>query len=162
MRQGSLQRFFGLLLIVFLFVVGIFAQGANTAQPKTQEVFVVEETPVIVKHLPDWKNVYQRAVYISNTNDLRQALGDRPVFELISFEGGTEAVTANYDAGKLLIVEYTTPQFSIDADERIKQRLTENPPTPPIYFRRIGNYEVFVFDAPDETAANALIDQVKY
>lgn len=162
MGQGSLQRIFGLLLIVSLFSISNFAQQTNSPQPKAQEVFVVEETPVIVKHLPDWKNAQNRAVYISNTNDLRRALGERPIFDLISFEGGTEAVSANYDAGKLLIVEYTTPQFSIDADDKIKQRLTENPPTPPIYFRRVGNYEVFVFDAGDETAANALIDQVKY
>jgi hypothetical protein len=29
-------------------------------------------------------------------------------------------------------------------------------------YRRIGNYNVFVFDAADPTSANALLDQVKY
>mgnify|MGYP007022285122 CR=1 FL=1 len=37
-----------------------------------------------------------------------------------------------------------------------------NPPAAPVYFRRVGNYEVFVFDAGSEAAANELIDQVKY
>jgi hypothetical protein len=165
MNQGSLQKILG-LLIVFLFSIGAFAQQTSPAQPKTQEVFVVEEEPVIIKHLPDWKTARNRAVYISNSSELRQALGERPIFDLISFEGGTEAVTANYDAGKLLIVEYTTPQFSIDADNKIRERLTADGPAAaaggPIYFRRVGNYEVFVFDASDEAAANALIDQVKY
>ena len=34
-------------------------------------------------------------------------------------------------------------------------------PTPTAY-RRVGNYSVFVFNAPDEKTANALVDQVKY
>ena len=32
----------------------------------------------------------------------------------------------------------------------------------PSAYRRVGNYAVFVFDAPSEQAANQLIDQVKY
>jgi hypothetical protein len=32
----------------------------------------------------------------------------------------------------------------------------------PSAYRRVGNYSVFVFNAPDEQAANQLIDQVKY
>ena len=94
--------------------------------------------------------------YIDNRTDLAKALGERSVLELISFEGGTEAVTADYDEGKLLIVEYSTPQFSIDADNRIKQFLTENPQDPPVYSRRVGNYEVFVFDAASESKADSL------
>ena len=32
----------------------------------------------------------------------------------------------------------------------------------PTAYRRVGNYAVFVFDAPNPEAANRLIDQVKY
>ena len=32
----------------------------------------------------------------------------------------------------------------------------------PTAYRRVGNYAVFVFDAPGAEAANQLIDQVKY
>ena len=32
----------------------------------------------------------------------------------------------------------------------------------PTAYRRVGNYAVFVFDAPSQEAANRLIDQVKY
>lgn len=162
MRQGNLLKISGLLLIIFIFVTGVFAQSKN--QP--QEVFVVEDTnlrtPALVQHLPDWKNVQPQTVYIRSSDDLRNALGERPIFSLIKFEGGIEAATANYDAGRLLIVEYPTPQFSIDADNQFKQFYAENPPAPPVYFRRVGNYEVFVFDAADESAANELIDSVKY
>jgi hypothetical protein len=62
-----------------------------------------------------------QGVYIRSQNDLRRALGDQPVFDLITFEGGNEAATANYEDGKLLIVEFSTPQFSIDTDNRVKQ-----------------------------------------
>jgi hypothetical protein len=64
-----------------------------------------------------------------------------------------------------VIVEFTTPQFSIDCDQRIWTKISElksqNQPTP-IAYRRVGNYSVFVFNAPDEKTANALVDQVRY
>src|SRR6185369_9999539 len=60
---------------------------------------------------------------------------------------------------------FTTPQLSIDNDSRIWTRIAElksqGLPTPTAY-RRVGNYSVFVFNAPDEKSANELIDQVKY
>ena len=160
MRRIIFFKFFA-AVAVFLFSTVIFAQPANLPQPKNSTASD-ESSPVIIKHLPDWENAQNRAVYVTNSVNLQKALGARPLLDLVSFVGGTEAVTANYDAGKLLIVEYMTPQFSIDADQQFQQRLTENPPNPPVYLRRVGNYEVFVFEATDEDAANALIDQVKY
>lgn len=156
----SLVRLLVLTLAFFVGIESIFAQNGTT--PAVTEITVVEEIPPIIQHLPDWKNVQESAVYISNKSELQNALGARPVFDLIPFEGGTEAVTANYNAGKLLIVEYPTPQFSIEADNRVKQFFETNQPTPPVYFKRVGNYEVFVFDAEDEDDANELIGQVKY
>jgi hypothetical protein len=146
------------LALSFLLTIS-FGVGAQTT---AQEVSETDGVPVIIKHLPEWESVQTKAALIKNAGDLRNALGERPVFDLIDFEGGTEAVTAPYEAGKLLIVEYNTPQGSIETDEKVKQRLTETEPNPPVYYRRVGNYNVFVFDATDETAANALLDQVKY
>lgn len=145
-------------IFAFLFVLsfGVFAQN------QSQEVSEDDGIPVIIKNLPEWENVRDKAVLIKSQNELRGALGERPVFDLIDFAGGTEAVTAPYEAGKLLIVEYNTPQFSIDTDNQVKQRLAEIGQNPPIFYRRIGNYNVFVFDATDEEAANALLGQVKY
>jgi hypothetical protein len=64
-----------------------------------------------------------------------------------------------------VIVEFTTPQFSVENDSRIWTRIAElksrGEPTP-IAYRRVGNYSVFVFNAPDEKSANALIEQEKY
>lgn len=153
-----MSRLVFVLSFLLTFSSGVFAQS----QPQAQEISEADGVPVIIKHLPEWETVRDKAALIKSADDLRRAFGERPVFDLIDFEGGTEAVTAPYEAGKLLIVEYNTPQGSIDTDEKVKQRLTETAPNPPIYYRRVGNYNVFVFDATDEAAANALIDQIKY
>lgn len=156
MRKLWFTKFFSALFVLFLTVGGAFAQF------KSQEVSDEDGVPVLIKNLPDWENARNRATLTNKTDDLRAALGERPVLELIDFAGGTEAVTAPYDAGKLLIVEYTNPQSSVEADNLFKQRLAEKPSNPPTVYRRIGNYNAFVFDAKDETAANALLDQVRY
>lgn len=162
------MRKFRFLVVLTLFcvyllpVLSVFAQENAAPQNKSQEYTEKDGIPVLTQHLPDYENVGNRAKYILNAEDLHNALGARTVFEAIDFTGGTEAVTAEYPQGKLLIVEYTTPQFSVEADTRIKQKLAETVQNPPIFYRRIGNYNAFVFDGNDETGANALLDQIKY
>ncbi|MDQ1611578.1 MAG: hypothetical protein QOG00_1509 [Pyrinomonadaceae bacterium] len=124
------------------------------------------EIPVLVKHLPDWETAQTEAAYAVSYDQLQQIAGNRPALDAVSFEGGTEAVAALYkQAGHLVIVEYATPQLASDADARINARVAqlrgEGKPVPSAY-RRVGNYAVFVFDAPDEATAAALIDKVKY
>lgn len=155
MRKCRLISFICFLLALNF---SIFAQSSF----RSQEVSEEDGVPVLIKHLPDWENARNRATFTNNVEDLKKALGTRTVFDLIDFTGGTEAVTAPYDAGKLLIVEYVTPQASIEADNLFKQKLAENPTNPPTFYRRIGNYNAFVFDAKDEVSANALLDQIKY
>jgi hypothetical protein len=124
-----------------------------------------DEIPVLVEHLPDFQSAQQHAVYAVNIDTLRENVTNQPVLDVVSFDGGTEAVTANYGQSQLVIVEFTTPQFSIDNDQRIWTRIAElkakGEPGPTAY-RRVGNYSVFVFNAPDEKTANALVEQVKY
>lgn len=156
MRNLKFAKVLSLVCVLFLAALG------TSAQFKSQEVSDEDGVAVLVKHLPDWENARNRAVHTNNVNDLRAALGARSVFDVIDFAGGTEAVTAPYDAGKLLIIEYTTPQASIEADNLFKQKLAEMPTTPPVLYRRTGNYSVFVFDATDAAAGNALLEQVKY
>ena len=162
MRNVWIVKLLYSICSILLLTGGFYAQTNPAAQIKTQEVSDDEGIPVLTKHLPDWENTLNRAAYILNQNDLQNALGARPVFDLIEFESGTEAVTALYPEGKLLLIEYSTPQSSIDADEKIDQRLAEIGQNQSIVYRRIGNYNVFVFDATDQTAANALLDQIKY
>lgn len=137
-----------------------FARTYASALPDAEN-----EIPVLVKHLPDWETAQERALYAISLPALQEAAGQQPIFEVINFNEGAEAVTADYNASRLVIVEYTTPQIAADADARITARLQElraqGQPAPSAY-RRVGNYSVFVFNAPDEAAAGQLVDQVKY
>jgi hypothetical protein len=145
------------------------------------------DIPVLVKHLPDWQNASHLANYFVSLGGLEEAIHlpinqpialdinkevkqplralPQPVFGALNFDGGTEAVADNYGQSQLVIVEFTTPQFASDNDRRITAKIQElknqGQPTPTGY-RRVGNYSVFVFNAPDEKTANQLIDQVKY
>jgi hypothetical protein len=123
------------------------------------------EIPVLIKHLPEWETAQERAVFAVSLTALQAAAGGRPILDAVSFDGGAEAVTAIYGPSRLVIVENTTPQLATTNDQRITSRLKElrdgGQPVPTAY-RRVGNYSVFVFDAPDEATAAKLIDSVKY
>jgi hypothetical protein len=153
------------LFLTFAFLLScgaIFAQEKTSAQMKSQEISEDDGLPVLLKHLPEWETARNRALYANNIDDLRQALGTRPIFDSIDFVPGTEAVTAPYNQGKLLIIEFATPQGSVETDAKVNQFLATPGQIAPFVYRRIGNYNAFVFDVQDEAAANALLDQVKY
>jgi len=153
--------------------VRVTNERANDSQPAVALARLLAATfdkgeddiPVLVKHLPSWQAYQQNAVYAVNIGPLRDAINNQAILNEISFDGGTEAVTANYGQSQLVIVEFTTPQFAGDNDRRIVAKIqelkTQNQAVPTAY-RRVGNYSVFVFNAPDEKTANQLIDQVKY
>ena len=145
--------------MLLLFQAFAWAQPANA--PRSQELSEDDGLPVLVKHLPDWQDVRSSTVFTTDKSELQRALGNRPVLERIEFGGGTEAVTASYPAGRLVIVEYPSPQGSVDADNKIHSFLAVTPALGTEY-RRVGNYNVFVFDAKDPQAAVSLIEQVKY
>ncbi|MET0623020.1 MAG: DUF6599 family protein [Pyrinomonadaceae bacterium] len=120
--------------------------------------------PVLVAHLPDWEKTYDRAAYAVTLPALQTAAGRRPVLDAVALEGGAEAVAANYGEALLVVVEFTTPQHAFDADAAVNQRIAElkaaGQPVPSSY-KRVGNYAVFVFDAPD-AAAEKLAAGVKW
>ncbi len=148
-------------LILILTLATLYAGGEIYAQSrpvKVQEISEADGVPVLIKHLPDWENVRNSAVLAHSVDDLRKALGERPVYDLIDFTGGTEAAVATYPQGKLLIVEFPSPALSAELDAKLQERLAGQP----VQYRRIGNYNAFVFDAPDEAAASGLLDRVKY
>lgn len=123
------------------------------------------DIPVLVKHLPAWQAVSQSAQYTLGVDTLHREFGTNSVFDAVSLDGGAEAVVANYDKQRLVLIEFNTPQLATENNARITSRIQElrnqGQPVPSAY-RRVGNYAVFVFDAPNEVAANQLIDQVKY
>jgi hypothetical protein len=123
------------------------------------------DIPVLVKHLPNWERAQGGAMYAVTSEGLLLSVPNQPILKEVSFEGGTEAVASSYGQSQLVIVEFTTPQFSIENDLRIWTKIAElksQGQPGPIAYRRVGNYSVFVFNAPDEKTANALVDQVRY
>jgi hypothetical protein len=157
-----IKAFIFVMLVALAASIGISAQNADRSTAKSLEVSDVDGLPVLIKHLPDAESVQAQAQFIKNPEQLTAVFGDRPVLKAIDFSGGTEAVEAPYGAGRLLIVEYTNPQSSIDADQKILQTIAQGGEGAPTAYRRIGNYNVFVFDGTDDAAAAELLDQVKY
>jgi uncharacterized protein YneF (UPF0154 family) len=155
-------------------LIDIFSSGARTDK-ETLVSFarllteipegVAGEVPVLVQHLPDFERVSETTSYAVSLPALQSATGSRSALDALSFDGGAEAVTATYGDTRLVIVEFTTPQYAADNDARVIQRIAQlradGMPTPSAY-KRIGNYSVFVFDAPDEVAARNLLGGVKY
>ena len=74
---------------------------------------------------------------------------------------GAEAVTANYPAGRLLLIEHHTPQFASSNDAAINAKLAETGDKSVVY-KRIGNYNALVLDVTDAAGAEALLGQIKY
>ena len=123
------------------------------------------DIPVLVKHLPDWENAQERAIYATTLDKLKASAGNQPILDVVSFGGGAEAVTATYGPARLVILENTTPQLATDNDTRIQGRLRElreQGQSVPVAYQRVGNYSVFVFDAPDEQTAAQLIKGISY
>lgn len=123
------------------------------------------DIPVLVKHLPEWEQAKERALYATSPESLKSATGNEPVLDAVSFEGGAEAVTATYGQARLVIIENTTPQLATSNDARIQGRikeLGEQRQRVPSAYQRVGNYSVFVFDAPDEQTAAQLIKGISY
>ena len=154
-------KIFLILSAVYVLSLPCSAQSNSSIPYKSQEVSEKDGIPVLIKHLPNWEVVRGQTTFSTDVGSLKAALGERSVLDLIDFAGGTEAVTAPYPAGELLIIEYTSPQASIEADGRFTDALI-SAGDHSIVYRRIGNYNAFVFDATDVDAANNLLDQVKY
>jgi len=123
------------------------------------------DIPVLIKHLPNPDEAQKNAVYFNSFSTLTSIAPQQPVLTAVQGDGNADAALATIGSSKVLIVEFNTPQLATDNDQRITARIHElwklGQPAPTAY-RRVGNYSVFVFDAPDAQTANQLIDQVKY
>ena len=151
------------VVLVFLAVVASGGSVSVAQQPaaKSQEISEEDGQPILLKHLPDPEPVSPGAAFVTDKNELKNIVGAEAVLDVLEFSPGTEAVTAVYPEGRLVIVEYTNPQLSAEVDARVQQYQAANPQSPFVY-RRIGNYNAFVFGPSDGDRANALLDGIKY
>jgi hypothetical protein len=163
-HSSKLTKFLFALSLLAIFSAGASAQSqTSSAEASPEDASAV---PVLVMHLPGWeKKVKEDAAYAVSLPALQKAAGDRPALDAFSFDDGTEAATAKYEDGRLVIIEFPTPQHSVEADAAINERIAQlraaGGPVPSAY-KRVGNYSVFVFDAPDSASAEKLISGVKY
>jgi flagellar basal body-associated protein FliL len=154
------MKFVRLRVFLLAMAIAFFVDGSSVFAQKPQEISEEDGKPVLLKHLPEGKGDTPEATFTTDKAELKRIVG-QPVIDSLEFAAGTEAVTANYPQGKLVIVEYTNPQLSTEVDTIVQQHLAANPQSPFVY-RRIGNYNAFVFEPTGAEAANALLDQVKY
>jgi hypothetical protein len=153
-----------LLLLVWLATAGgVIAQEKQASPPKQKVEIADDGVPVIVKHLPEWETAQTRAAVATNLEELQRVAGNKTALSAVEFIAGTEAVAADYGNSKLVLVEFPTPQGATDADQKITAKIAETgQAAPQTVYRKVGNYAVFVFDAPDEATANSLIEKVAY
>lgn len=148
-----------LLISLFILTVPAFSQAGQNPQ-KSQEISDEEEIPVLIKHLPAWETKTRNALFFSEDEQFRAFFRSRKIIESVDFFPGTEAVFAEYPEGALLIVEYSTPQASSEIDKAIIAR--DGTASDSYIYRRIGNYNVFLFDPTDIAAGNLLMGQIEY
>lgn len=154
--------------------VQIQNEASDTIQDRLTLARAIAETldaganavPPLVQHLPEWPGVQERAVYAVSRAALQETVGGESLLDELTFNEATEAATASYDsAGRLVVIEYRTPQLAADNDRRIAGRIEDlrrNGERTPSVYRRTGNYLIFVFNAPNEEAAMRLADGVRY
>jgi hypothetical protein len=123
------------------------------------------DIPALIKHLPNPDEAQKTAVFLHSFTNLDQLGLQQGVLTAVQSLGNADAALAAYGPSKVLVIEFNTPQLAKENDDRITARIQElwklGEPAPKAY-RRVGNYSVFVFDAPDDASARQLLDQVKY
>ena len=123
------------------------------------------EVPALVKHLPDYEQTQKQAIFLNRFATVKNLAPAQTVLDVVATDRDADAVFAETYKGKVLIIEYHTPQLAKENDERVIAKIQElwklGQPAP-IGYQRKGNYSVFVFDAPNELAAKDLIAQVHY
>lgn len=150
-----------ILLFPILLLTSVLAIEAQDLPPVASD-FADDGTPMIVKNLPGPESVQATAVWAKTIQDVEGVVGPQQILDLVSLVRGVEAAAAVYPEGKVLLVEYPTPQFATEADAKFQERLIALSGGPAIRYRRIGNYCAFVFDATDDESANKLLDQIRY
>ena len=149
-----------LLSLILILLAGVSVSSQTQAPVyQSQEVSEVDGVPVLIKHLPDWESVRDQAKITNDIEEVRKDFGSPAVLSGLDLNGGAEAAYAPYGDSRLLLIEYPTPQGSVAADTAIQSSMGGSAG---VVYRRIGNYNVFVFGAADPVAAEALLGKIEY
>lgn len=119
-------------------------------------------------HLPELNKVAESEKYLVGPAALAGLKPFASLGEVISFTGGAEAVTAEYENGggrmSLIIVDCYTPQLAADNYAHLRNQLESLSPEERSgrLLKRIGNYVVEAVGVKDAKAAEAVLNQIKY
>src|SRR5438445_5017213 len=93
MSKPSLINILAAILLAYMTSLTAAGQSLSSVPYKSQEVSEKDGIPVLIKHLPDWESVRGRTTFAHSVGELKAALNDRSILDLIDFSAGTEAVT---------------------------------------------------------------------
>jgi hypothetical protein len=153
--------FAGCLIFVFFFLHAPALNAQKLIFSSATE-YGEDGVPVLIKNLPEWKERIAQIKWVGSRDVLNGHLGDRDELRSLEFSPAVEAVLADYPEGKLLLIEFGTPQLATQADDRFTQSFADTESKRSSIYRKIGNYSAFVFDFSNEEAANKLLDKVYY
>jgi hypothetical protein len=124
--------------------------------------------PPLPSRLPEPHKIAGSEKYLVGPAALATLKGFSKLKEVIKFDGGVEAVVADYKNGdgtmSLMIIEYHTPQLASDglkSTTKYLDSLSQNEKASSI-LKRVGNYLVHAINIKDTTEAENLIGQIKY
>jgi hypothetical protein len=127
----------------------------------------VELSP-LPAHLPERNKIAESEKYLVGPAALARLAPFSDLKGVISFTGGAEAATAEYDNGggrmSLIIIEYYTPQLASTGFAQLNGFFGALSPQEKErrLIKRVGNYVVEAVNVRDAAAAEAILGEIKY
>jgi hypothetical protein len=128
------------------------------------------DEPPLPSNLPSRDQIAGSNVYVVGPEGLGRVDAFKDLTAVVSFAGGAEAAASSYRLGKkgeeqamqLFIMEFHTPQLSVEAEGRLRSHLDSLSPADKAQrqLRRIGNYLAEVVGDPK--LAEGLLSQIRY
>ncbi len=149
-------------ILFLIMIVGVGVTEARRSEERPPVAVSEEQIPALLRAIPDWKEAIRRAKWVDSQEEVEAVVGNQAIVEIIDFSKAVEAVAVRYPEGILLLLEYGTPQLSADADKRFNSFLAESQKVPKPLYKRIGNYNAFVFNPSGDDGGRKLLDRVRY
>ena len=128
-----------------------------------------KDVPIpLPSHLPQTGKTARSETYFTGPKVLASHRQFNFLKGAVSFDGGTEAVTAEYQLSQaevnVLLLEFHTPQLAHDGFAKLEAAQAKLPEAEKnqLVFKRIGNYVAVANPVKDKQATEALLGEIKY
>lgn len=124
--------------------------------------------PSLPDNLPVANKIGRTEKYVVGSAALAQIESLSHLKEIVSFTGGTEVATAQYQNGggrmSLAIVEYQTPQLATDGHARFTSYhdALDQADKDKTIIKRVGNYVIEAVGFTNAAEAQSIVNQIKY